>query len=77
MNIKEDSKNNKLTLIAMHKIIQDNAAELYMKLDGPLSRICERAGINRSQVYERKAQLEAALEMIELAGPGRPEKNGG
>ena len=31
---------------------------------------------NRTQVYERKDQLEAALEKIELASPGRPENGG-
>lgn len=76
MNIKEDCKKNKLTLIAMDKFLKESAANLYIELNGPLSTICEKAGVNRSQVYERKAQLEAAFEMIELAGPGRPEKNG-
>ena len=42
-------------------------------LDGPLTAICEGAGVNRTQVYERKRQIEDILETIELAGPGRPE----
>lgn len=73
MNIKEDCRKNKLTLIALYKIVTEYAASQGLDLDGPLSSVCERAVVNRTQVYERKAQLEAALEEMELAGPGRPE----
>jgi len=72
MNIKEDLKNSKLTLIALDKIIKKYASDMGVNLNGPLSTICNAAGVNRTQVYERKNQLEEALTDLELAGPGRP-----
>lgn len=72
MNLLEDCKNNKLTLIAIHKFAQDAAESLGVSLDGSLTKICERAHINRPQVYEKKAQIEDALGEIGLTGPGRP-----
>ncbi len=72
MNIKEDLQNSKLTLIAMDKIIKEYASDMGLNLNGPLATICNAAGVNRTQVYERKKQLEAALAELELAGPGRP-----
>lgn len=70
MNLKEDCRNNKLTLIAMNKFVQEAAAGV--SLDGPLSVVCEHAQVNRAQVYERKKQIEDALEAVGLAPPGRP-----
>lgn len=72
MNIKEDIKNNKLTLIAANKFIKETAKAMDLNLDGSLTSVCETAGINRTQVYERKDQLEKALAKLELAEPGRP-----
>ena len=72
MNIKEDLKNSKLTLIALDKIIKEYASEMGVNLSGPLATICNAAGVNRTQVYERKNQLAEALAELELAGPGRP-----
>jgi len=72
MNIKEDLKNSKLTLIALDKIIKKYASDMGVNLKGTLSAICNAAGVNRTQVYERKNQLEEALSELELAGPGRP-----
>lgn len=72
MNIKEDLRNNKLTLIAMHKIIQDIADCQRLDLDDSLTSVCEKAEVNRTQVYERKQQLENVLANLELAPPGRP-----
>ena len=72
MNLKEDCRNNKLTLLAMHKFIQETAAGRGLSLEGPLATICEHAGVNRTQVYERKKQLEDALARTALAGPGHP-----
>lgn len=43
-----------------------------VSLSGSLSSICENSGVNRTQVYERKHQLEKVLQGLELAGPGRP-----
>lgn len=72
MNLKEDCQNNKLTLIAMHKFIQEIAADMRLNLDGSLATICEHALVNRTQVYERKKQVENALAATALAGPGHP-----
>jgi len=72
MNLKQDFHNNKLTIVAMHKFLQERALDIGLNLEGPLTKICERAQINRPQVYERKTQIEDALGEIELAGPGRP-----
>ena len=72
MNIKEDLRNNKLTLIAMHKIIQDIADCQHLDLGDSLTSVCEKAEVNRTQVYERKQQLENVLANLELAPPGRP-----
>ena len=72
MNIKENLKNSKLTLIALDKIIKEYASDMGVNLNGPLATICNAAGVNRTQVYERKNQLEEALAKLELVGPGRP-----
>lgn len=72
MNLLQDCQNNKLTLIAAYKIVQEAADNMGLNLEGALSVVCERAQINRSQVYERKKQIEETLVEVELAGPGRP-----
>lgn len=72
MNLIENCKNSKLTLIAMNKFVQQCAADMQLNLNGPLSKICEQAGVNRTQVYERKKQIEDALRQITLPGPGHP-----
>ena len=72
MNLIENCQNSKLTLIAMSKIVQQCATDMQLNLNGPLSVICEPAGVNRSQVYERKKQIEDALRQITLPGPGHP-----
>ena len=73
MNIKEACQTNALTLIGLYKLVQESASSLDLVLDGPLAAICEGAGVNRTQVYERKKQIEDILETIELVGPGRPQ----
>ena len=75
MNIKEDLKKSKLTLIAMDKMIKTYASDMGVNLNGPLAEICKDAGVNRTQVYERKNQLEEALAELELEGPGRPSNH--
>jgi len=75
MNIKEDLKKSKLTLIAMDKMIKTYASDMGVNLNGPLTAICKDAGVNRTQVYERKNQLEKALAELELEGPGRPSNH--
>ncbi|MCF6267620.1 MAG: hypothetical protein L3J57_13905 [Desulfuromusa sp.] len=72
MNIKEELQNNKLTIIAAYKIIMELAAVKHLSFEGTLSAICENAGVNRTQVYERKNQLEKILASLELTGAGRP-----
>ncbi|HHB75128.1 MAG TPA: hypothetical protein ENK84_01085 [Desulfobulbus sp.] len=72
MNIKEDLQNNKLTLIAAYKYIMELAADMHLSLEGTLFALCENVGVNRTQVYERKKQLEKVLAGLELAAPGRP-----
>ena len=72
MNLKEDAQNNKLTLFALHKFTLETAADMGLSLEGPLATICERTGVNRTQVYERKNQVEDALTKTALVGPGHP-----
>jgi hypothetical protein len=76
MTLQEHCKKDKLTIIAMHALLCDCAENESIVLEGSLSGICREAGVNRTQLYERKAQLWAALAEIELAGPGRPSKLG-
>jgi hypothetical protein len=68
----QDCQNDKLTVVALHKLAQECALNLGLPLEGSLSKICSVSEINRTQVYERKKQLEEALSNIELTGPGRP-----
>ncbi len=72
MNLKEDCQNNKLTLLAMYKFIQETAVGIGLSLEGPLATICEYTGVNRTQVYERKRHIEDALSKTALADPGHP-----
>ena len=69
MNIIEDLRNHKLTVIAMNKIIQESADCQNLDLGGSLLNICEKAEVNRTQVYERKKQLEKIMEDLELVSP--------
>jgi hypothetical protein len=72
MTLQEHCKKDKLTVIAMYALLCDCASDGSIVLEGSLSRICREAGVNRTQLYERKAQLRDALAEVELAGPGRP-----
>ncbi len=56
----------------MNKFVQECAAEMGLSLDRSVSGVCRQACISRTQVYERKKQIEDALEQVSLAGPGRP-----
>lgn len=58
-------------MIALHLLTQDHAALAGLALTGTVSEICKIAGVNRTQVYERKAQLTKAFEGVELPQPGR------
>lgn len=72
MNLREKLSQDKLTLIAMNALIQDYAFEFSLSLNGSLMEQSAQAGVNRTQIYEKKKQLEQALEKSELAFPGRP-----
>ncbi len=72
MNIQEELKENKLSMIAMDLLIRDNAAQIDLCLEGTVTDICNWACVNRTQVYEQKNQINKALEQIALPGPGRP-----
>lgn len=72
MNILEELHNNKLTILAAHKIIKDSASARNLSLEGSISGLCENSDVNRTQLYERKGQPEKAFAGMELASPGRP-----
>ena len=75
MTLQEHCKKDKLTMIALYAVVRDCAQAWSLCLDDSLSGICREAGVNRTQLYERKAQLWEALAEIELAGPGRPTES--
>jgi len=75
MTLQEHCKKDKLTVIAMYALLCECADKESIVLEGSLSEICLRAEVNRTQLYERKAQLRAALAEVELAGPGRPTQS--
>jgi transposase InsO family protein len=72
MTLIEECRNNKLTLISLHKLTHEIAADLGVILEGTLTGSCEQAAVNRSQVYERVTQLAEFLGTVALPGPGRP-----
>ena len=68
----QDCRKDKLSVVALDRIVRELARELSLPLEGPLTRVCESAGINRTQVYERQRQLLEAMDKVELPGAGRP-----
>jgi hypothetical protein len=74
MNLLQNCHQDKLTIVALHKFIQEIAHGLGVSLEGSLAGTCDRAQINRSQVYERKQQLEDFFSNVEFSGPGRPSQ---
>ncbi len=74
MTLQEQLQKDKLTIIAMQALLCDCAGEGLIVLEDSLSGICRQAGVNRTQVYERKEQLWAAFASMELPRPGRPVK---
>ncbi len=72
MTLEEHCRKDKPTIIAMYALIRECAAEAGLSLEGPLSTVCQQAGVNRTQVYEKKAQLRQVLARAEVPGPGRP-----
>ncbi|MCP4288887.1 MAG: hypothetical protein GY792_31435, partial [Gammaproteobacteria bacterium] len=61
MTLQEHCKKDKLTMIAMNAILRECADDISIVLEGSLSAICRQAGINRTQLYERKTQLWKVL----------------
>jgi len=76
MTLQEHCKKDKLTMIALYALVRDCAEAWSISLEGSLSGICRETAVNRTQLYERKAQLREALSQVELAGPGRPANSG-
>ena len=74
MSLEEQCHKDKPTIIAMHALVQECAAESDLSLAGNLSEVCQQAGVNRTQVYEKKAQLKQVLASVEVPGRGRPTK---
>ena len=72
MTLQEHFQKNKLSIIAMQALLCDCAEDGSIVLAESLSGICRQAGVNRTQVYERKAQLWVLFAEVELAGAGRP-----
>jgi hypothetical protein len=72
VTLKDQLQQDKLTLMAMNALIGEYAGELEVSLTGNLSAVCQAAGVNRTQLYQRKAQLGRALSSMTLAGRGRP-----
>jgi len=76
MNLLETFKKDKLSLIAMHTILREYSTGLGLDLAETVSGMCARAGVNRSQVYEKRGHIAQALEAVGLPGPGRPRTCG-
>jgi hypothetical protein len=58
-------------LIALHLLTRDHAEKAGLFLEGTVREICKQAGVNRTQVYEKKIQLAKAFERVDLPLPGR------
>ena len=74
MTLQEHCHQDKPMLIAMHALVRECAAEAGLSLEGSLSELCQRAEVNRTQIYEKKTQLKQILGETEVPGPGRPAK---
>ena len=61
MTLQEQCRKDKSTIIAMHALVEDCAAQAGLSLQGSLSEICQQAGVNRTQIYEKKVQLRQVL----------------
>jgi hypothetical protein len=77
MTLLEMLEKDKLALIAMHTWVKECSTGLGLDLTGSVSGMCAQAGVNRSQLYEKRRHIERALEKAELTGPGRPRTSEG
>ena len=58
-------------MIALHLLTRDMAEKAGLRLEGTVRDICKQAGVNRTQIYEKKNQLTKAFEKVDLPLPGR------
>ncbi len=72
MKILESLKTNKTIIIAMKSLIDELVIDLDLVIEGTITEICKNANVNRTYIYQKKAELKNILEQIELSGPGRP-----
>ena len=74
MNVEQTATFDKLSLVALYKIIKDSMEELGITIDfnQPLTSICEELSLSRSSVYSRIKQLRTAFTDLNLPGRGRP-----
>jgi len=72
MNLLQSLDHDKLSVIALYKLVLELALGLGLSFEGSFSEICRYAGVNRTQMYERVDQVNGHLEKIEILGPGRP-----
>ena len=72
MNLLQSLEYDKLSVIALYKLVLELALALELSLEGSFTMICKCSEVNRTQMYERVDQLKAHLEKIEIFGPGRP-----
>jgi transcriptional antiterminator Rof (Rho-off) len=71
MNLLQSLDHDKLSVIALYKLVLELALGLGLSFEGSFSEICRYAGVNRTQMYERVDQVKGHLEKIEILGPGR------
>lgn len=72
MNLLQSLEHDKLSIIALYKLILESALALGVSFEGTFTMICKNAMVNRTQMYERVDQVKAHMEKIEIFGPGRP-----
>ena len=72
MNLLQQLKDDKVTVIAFHALAQEMANNSSVNLKSNLKSTCASALVNRTQIYEKKSQIANSLEAIELSGRGRP-----
>ena len=72
MNLLQSLESDKLSIIALYKLILEFAHASGLNFEGSFTMICKNAMVNRTQMYERVDQVKAHMEKIEVFGPGRP-----
>lgn len=74
LNLEQTFAFDKLSLIALCKIIKDSSEALGITIDlnQPLTAVCEEQQLSRSSVYSRVQQFRTAFKELRLPGRGRP-----